>query len=64
MVTTFTTRMMIAGPAKLVAQGEVVMGSPRIEGFLIGAAAAVAVALWLVTVAVMGGMLLISRIFI
>lgn len=40
------------------------MGSPRIEGFLIGAAAAVAVALWLVTVAVMGGMLLISRIFI
>jgi len=39
------------------------MGSPRIEGLFIGAAAAVAVALWLATVAVMGGMLLISRIF-
>jgi hypothetical protein len=40
------------------------MGSSRIEGLLISAAAAVAVALWLVTVAVMGGMLLITRIFI
>jgi hypothetical protein len=40
------------------------MGSSRIESLLIGAAAAVAAALWLVTVAVMGVMLLISRIFI
>jgi hypothetical protein len=40
------------------------MGSSRIEDLLIGAAAAVAVALWFVTVAVMGGMLLITRIFI
>lgn len=35
----------------------------RIEGLLIGAAAVVAVALWLATLVVMGGMLLISRIF-
>jgi hypothetical protein len=40
------------------------MPSTRIEGFLIGAAAAVAVTLWLVTVVVMGCFLLISKVFL
>lgn len=39
------------------------MGSARIQALLLGAAATVAVALWLATVVVMGSMLLISRIF-
>jgi hypothetical protein len=40
------------------------MPSTRIEGLLVGAAAAVAVTLWLVTVAVMGCFLLISKVFL